>query len=611
MSSAEYLNMKIEIGQYDITEFVLSGSAQKFLGNPENNQWTLRCRPILKDGRLFDISQIRMMDFVVIRLGRTKPGEKIPLLMRGYVMSVDVEDSVSQDATGTPMRAITISGMDLSFGLIGKVIQPSVPPIEKTLSRTGLTRENFIVVEINKFIQDLKTDVVGLGTFVLKIMKDLYLKDWVGLGLVNNHKFSVRINLPQKNVSFYASTTSVNADGKEVTNYADSATTATTELLNVMTGISLANHQGNLWSYINSYASKPYVEMFIDDTEEESALVVRFTPYRNIKNWTSTQQTNITKTSVVGSSENSYPARIGIGGIKDSSSWFDVSQDPEQIFLSINEIEQIKIRRTVNDVKTHFLTMQGNWGQTGTSGIASPSTVRSEEPAAAAASGGSASGSSSTTPTYTEPLEVRLKKQEEESKKQVVAAFTTNEVLNPWYDFDGIKKFGIRSLTISPSFTAFSSTGASSLTVNEEGRLVSSGPTIGPNFDSIRELFDLLNFWSMQVLVGIEETYSGAIVIRGNPFIKIGQELFINRDPKVEEPVTIVGGRKVKRHFANSEKMEQYYVEHVEHSWSIFPKPQYKTVIGVVRGKYVANTGSDFNEFAMAAKTVAAPSADR
>jgi hypothetical protein len=96
------------------------------------------------------------------------------------------------------MRAITISGMDLSFGLIGKVIQPSVPPIEKTLSRTGLTRENFIVVEINKFIQDLKTDVVGLGTFVLKIMKDLYLKDWVGLGLVNNHKFSVRINLPQK-----------------------------------------------------------------------------------------------------------------------------------------------------------------------------------------------------------------------------------------------------------------------------------------------------------------------------------------------------------------------------------------------------------------------------
>jgi hypothetical protein len=35
MSSAEYLNMKIEIGQYDITEFVLSGSAQKFLGNPE------------------------------------------------------------------------------------------------------------------------------------------------------------------------------------------------------------------------------------------------------------------------------------------------------------------------------------------------------------------------------------------------------------------------------------------------------------------------------------------------------------------------------------------------------------------------------------------------
>jgi hypothetical protein len=145
----------------------------------------------------------------------------------------------------------------------------------------------------------------------------------------------------------------------------------------------------------------------------------------------------------------------------------------------------------------------------------------------------------------------------------VVAAFTTNEVLNPWYDFDGIKKFGIRSLTISPSFTAFSSTGASSLTVNEEGRLVSSGPTIGPNFDSIRELFDLLNFWSMQVLVGIEETYSGAIVIRGNPFIKIGQELFINRDPKAEEPVTIVGGRKVKRHFANSEKMEQYYVEHV------------------------------------------------
>jgi hypothetical protein len=152
-----------------------------------------------------------------------------------------------------------------------------------------------------------------------------------------------------------------------------------------MTGISLANHQGNLWSYINSYASKPYVVNVYRRYREESALVVRFTPYRNIKNWTSTQQTNITKTSVVGSSENSYPARIGIGGIKDSSSWFDVSQDPEQIFLSINEIEQIKIRRTVNDVKTHFLTMQGNWGQTGTSGIASPSTVRSEEPAAAAA----------------------------------------------------------------------------------------------------------------------------------------------------------------------------------------------------------------------------------
>jgi hypothetical protein len=86
-----------------------------------------------------------------------------------------------------------------------------------------------------------------------------------------------------------------------------------------------------------------------------------------------------------------------------------------------------------------------------------------------------------------------------------------------------------------------------------------------------KELTDDINTWLVETMSNSDEHYNGQMSMRGNPKIRIGQELYINYTETASE----------------KEKMERYYVEQVVHSFSFFPAPQFITNIGVTRGEHI------------------------
>lgn len=83
------------------------------------------------------------------------------------------------------------------------------------------------------------------------------------------------------------------------------------------------------------------------------------------------------------------------------------------------------------------------------------------------------------------------------------------------------------------------------------------------NDDIVLDIEDLLkdlNKWMVETFSYADQLWQGYLVVPGNSDIKVGQELHIE------------------------DTGEEYYVESVEHSWAVYPTPQFITRIGVSRG---------------------------
>ena len=539
MSTAkvESLKMQIFIGKWDITEFVLGGSVSKSLGQPLG-QWQLRCRPILQNGRVFDTDQIYPMDYVEIRVGRPKPGEPIPILTRGFVSAIDIDDGVSQDLSGSPQRAITISGHDLTKAIVGKMLKNTV---DETVGNQNTKDRTDDLLFLEKFFRERNkgNTTLGLSNFVETVMKYVFYDRATGMQLINNFQFQIKTNLPKKYESKEV------GDGTSST--ASDTSIISPDLLNIETVGTIQNFAGNLWSYLQSYCPKPIIEMFVEDNEENSTFNVRWSPYRTILNWSSNKAANL----YFGSRPNEYPKRV----VENTEStleatWFNPLEGPTKSLISINEIMNIKVRRHDNDRFTYFICMYKNWRYNGPTGAV-------------------------IAPNKNDPWRTAAEETAVKSEPGAESYSNKNYGVNPYYDFPGIAKFGLKSFQFNAPFTPY---------------IIQTTEQKSNADKEMIKLFAAINFWAVQAFAGIDTLYSGMIVMRGCPFVKVGQELYIDRN--------INSSFQYKDVTKNDEypnaKTEQYYVESVEHAWQIFPNPQFTTRLGVTRGVNIGKITAPF-----------------
>ena len=124
--------------------------------------------------------------------------------------------------------------------------------------------------------------------------------------------------------------------------------------------------------------------------------------------------------------------------------------------------------------------------------------------------------------------------------------------------------------------------------------------------DEISTLLDDCNQWMYDTLRQMDKCYAGKIRIIGNPFIKVGMELVIDDDETnnysaqksfknrnsvnysqiMEKSTDTLSDKKDTR--------ERYYVESVHHSWSVFPRPNFVTELGLTRGIFVSGKDVPF-----------------
>ena len=486
--------IKVIVAGLDLTQYVVSGSVSRALTTPAGT-WTLYLRPIIRKNVMVDLP-IRVNDYVEIRIDRSKTnsaskrgGEPI-LIMRGLVSLVSMSESPSQGPDGAPSRMFSISGHDMVKILQNRrlVVPPSVVTADKNIftnmSDNGanvffslfptLTMLNQMTIKgqpwipINKWVE----------AFVINAMKDS-LEDKSGGSTLRTFKFDVKFNIPT-------------SDGKVVSDDGKNS------LMGVFQVPLLQNWTGTYWTFIEYFIQRPFFEIFAEDTEDKTNIIVRWTPYRN--------------------GNNEFPS------FERNSGKFQWAQEaPEEIVVDRSQIIQRELRRSDQDRYTYFWTQYatGAFGDTGGQ-MALPDVAGAAQ-------------------------------------------------INPYYDMAGIEQFGYKPMVTKITFLPNSMQGYIE-TVEPNKRNSDSNEGKQARLDIIEHL-TVLNKWIIDVFAFTDSLYSGVFIIRGNPNIKIGQELIIPRPSTGSDDSDKFGVQE-----------ERYYVQSVEHSFKIFPSPQFLTKVQVSRG---------------------------
>ena len=121
---------------------------------------------------------------------------------------------------------------------------------------------------------------------------------------------------------------------------------------------------------------------------------------------------------------------------------------------------------------------------------------------------------------------------------------------NPYYDEMGTVQFGYKPLVTKVNF------------LSTRFKVMADPTTREDTAADLLEFLHMLNDWIVKVFYFTDALYAGTIVTKGNPDIKIGQEITITT------PLSA----------------ERYYVESVEHSLEVHPTPKFLTKLGVTRG---------------------------
>ena len=219
----------------------------------------------------------------------------------------------------------------------------------------------------------------------------------------------------------------------------------------MQTGFTLQQSQGSLFRYIEHYCPPPFIEMFIEDQEEKSLFKIRWAPFRNSKGLFPYQATD--------------DLRYG-----QKNYWFDPTRDPKSIQISRDMIMSSSLRKTGNDRPTYFWCTQGEF-------------TPAQSPDGGASTGGN---------SYRKPLEN-------------TEYSNGNMIMNPQYDFEGMKQFGLQPLQIRVPFWP-----KEVMTPSRAGKYIPGlrSPEPSPYVPGETRTRDQAIQWAMN-LVGRGSSYSG------------------------------------------------------------------------------------------------------
>lgn len=187
---------------------------------------------------------IEPMDMIEIRMARHQEdyaGQQFPLVMRGFVSTIQRVETMSQD--GTPQRLVIVQGQD--FGKLWKIsqvwfeiaVRTELPMLTQFQLQAALGLEPRLM-GIADFMTTLTTGVINpkidkLAAFANRQIKQFQVDATVTEGQI----------IPQQ----------------------------------------MAGYQGDLWGLATEYADRPWNELFADYDEDENPLLVfRPTPFKDI-----------------------------------------------------------------------------------------------------------------------------------------------------------------------------------------------------------------------------------------------------------------------------------------------------------------------------------------
>ena len=225
----------------DVTDSVKSITTTKSLYNPSGT-FQISFLPMRDEKGLSWYHKLSPMDYVEIHLTRDAAKREIPVIMRGFIDSINF--SVSVDTQGRPMRTYSVTGRDY-----GKILELSyiyylkemdndmqilaLPSYVKIAQKWGVKVEEGDPVDI---IEDL----LGVAQKQLDHIKALYTKA-PDLSYLGSDSIEGRLH-----------------------------------------SFSLSQDDGNVWAFMGFFSNPPWNELYIIDLSSGPVLVFRKAPWKDL-----------------------------------------------------------------------------------------------------------------------------------------------------------------------------------------------------------------------------------------------------------------------------------------------------------------------------------------
>lgn len=536
------ISQRITIGKYDISEFVLRGKTTKILGNPAG-VWQLELRPSILNGTVVNLGDINVNDVCEIRLGVIRDDIKDPpVIMRGLVDSVRITEAIQK---GIPSRSIVISGRDFGKIFTEKNI---VPPVEyineisrsrlQMFIKTGIETiirsddaENATALTMTNEKSEIKA-LVSYSEFLNNVFSRILSSQFLGFDAINEllstNKIQYEINIPENS-------------GQE-------------EYI-INSQFTILQAQGMLWSWLSAFIPSPMFEFLVIDYDNNDPTVdekyrgktfchLRWAPFRN-KWGFYPPKGRVIADSLAGNNVNVSESN-GSLLLQQSSKFFNEEafvKAGNRAFIGRNEILSKDLQRDDNDTRTFFFTKWRDY-------------AIDQDPSAG-----------SQFPTEAKQFDCRSSPQFTNASGPDNYGLLNcslnngNDAFNPIYDILGMSRFGFKPMTVAVPFW-------------NQGFYKDKNKIDEKN--TISRILDNINQWMYDVFTQQHNIFSGTIVMIGNPYIRIGQELFIIPD----------SGKNAEAR-STRDDYEIFYVEQVMHSWSFHPSVAFQTQVKVSRGSKV------------------------
>lgn len=266
--------LQILVGKYDLTEYVISGTVQRNVTNPIG-KWSINLRPIIKNGTVCDVP-IEINDYCEIRAGRKKDANgNIPLIMRGMVDAVAMAEQANQSDDGSISRQVVIGGSDMGkiFARRQIVVPADMYTDQAVQSQTAMTQ--IVETIYKKWRQNSTRGADETGTPPDSDIMEMSMTRWIQsfIYMVYNEEYVPSSSRNNSGSTYYIGS-EINIPKRKGE---DRLKVSATPLINPQ------GKGGSLWDYIGYFCKKPFFEMYIDDEETNSKVVVTWTPYQNFQ----------------------------------------------------------------------------------------------------------------------------------------------------------------------------------------------------------------------------------------------------------------------------------------------------------------------------------------